>query len=214
MTDRLPDDYFAAMYEESPDPWRFADRWYEQRKYAITMALLPRHRYRHAFEPGCSVGVLTELLAQRCDHVTSTDIAEVALAGSRSRLQRAGCLDRVTLHRKSFDEPWPVSPGSVDLVVISEVAYYLCAAALRRVLDRECAQLAPGATLIASHWRPPVADYPLTGDAADAAIAATDGLHRAGGYSDDDVVISLFTKGAVPSVAAEGGVPGASVRPG
>ena len=53
-----------------------ADRWYERRKYAITMAMLPLPRYRHAYEPGCSVGVLTELLAARCDHVTATDVAE------------------------------------------------------------------------------------------------------------------------------------------
>ena len=53
-------------------------------KYAITMAMLPHPSYRHAFELGCSVGVLTEPLAARCDHVTSTDIAEAALAGPPS----------------------------------------------------------------------------------------------------------------------------------
>ena len=41
MTGRLPDAFFKAMYAESYDPWRLADRWYEQRKYAITMAMLP-----------------------------------------------------------------------------------------------------------------------------------------------------------------------------
>ncbi|HKV18953.1 MAG TPA: SAM-dependent methyltransferase, partial [Mycobacterium sp.] len=54
MTSRLPDDYFDRVYEGSADPWRLGERWYEQRKYAITMALLPHPRYRHAFEPGCS----------------------------------------------------------------------------------------------------------------------------------------------------------------
>ena len=71
----MPDNYFDRMYAQAADPWQLADRWYEQRKYAITMALLPYPRYRHAFEPGCSVGVLTEKLAGRCDHVTATDIA-------------------------------------------------------------------------------------------------------------------------------------------
>ena len=63
------------MYSRSADPWELETRWYEQRKYAITLALLPDQRYRHAFEPGCSVGVLTELLTQRCTRVTATDIA-------------------------------------------------------------------------------------------------------------------------------------------
>ena len=63
------------MYAGVGRPVAAGDRWYEQRKYAITMALLPYRRYRHAFEPGCSVGVLTEQLASRCDRVTSTDVA-------------------------------------------------------------------------------------------------------------------------------------------
>ena len=66
MTARLPDHYFTDMYAEASDPWGLAERWYEQRKYAITVAMLPQPRYRHAFEPGCSVGVLTERLAGRC----------------------------------------------------------------------------------------------------------------------------------------------------
>ncbi|MFE7421819.1 hypothetical protein [Rhodococcus sp. NPDC057529] len=59
--------YFDAMYAASPDPWGFGDRWYEQRKYALTLAALPRPRYRRAFEPGCSIGILTAALAHRCD---------------------------------------------------------------------------------------------------------------------------------------------------
>ena len=60
LTARLSDAYFDRMYSESVDPWQLQSRWYEQRKYAITLALLPYARYRHAFEPGCSIGVLTE----------------------------------------------------------------------------------------------------------------------------------------------------------
>ena len=59
---RLPDDYFDELYAQAGDPWDLATRWYEQRKYAITLALLPRQHYAHAFEPGCSIGVLTALL--------------------------------------------------------------------------------------------------------------------------------------------------------
>ena len=94
MTGRLPDAFFEAMYVESPDPWRLADRWYEQRKYAITMAMLPAARYRHAFEPGCSVGVLTEQLTGRCDHVTATDVAAAALKAAEPAYRRAGAVTR------------------------------------------------------------------------------------------------------------------------
>jgi predicted TPR repeat methyltransferase len=203
---RLPDDYFDAMYDHSRDPWQLADRWYEQRKYAITMAMLPKPRYRHAYEPGCSVGVLTELLATRCDHVTATDVAEAALAATAERLESGGCAPQVTLERRSLDSSWPTT--DFDLIVMSEVAYYLDAESLRAVLDREAPLLATGATLLAAHWRHPVADYPLTGDEANFIVGDTAGLHTLAHYSDGDVVIDVFGKDGARSVAATTGVPG------
>lgn len=207
MSERLPDSYFAAQYAESPDPWRLADRWYERRKYALTMAMLPAAAYRHAFEPGCSVGVLTALLADRCAHVTATDVADAALESARERLRDAGRLDRVSLQRSSLDDEWP--SADVDLVVLSEVAYYLDAAALRRTLDRECPRLAAGTTMVTAHWRHPVDDYPLTGDTATALIVDTAGMCEAASYRDSDVAIAVLTKGASESVAWREGLPGA-----
>jgi Nodulation protein S (NodS) len=206
VTGRLPDRYFDDIYSAARDPWGFEERWYEQRKYAITMAMLPRPRYRHAFEPGCSVGVLTEMLRHRCDRVTATDVAAAALDSARERLLRSGGLDGVTLLRSSLDTPWP--GADVDLVVLSEVAYYLDGSSLRAVLARECPRLQRGATLIAAHWRHPVDDYPLTGDEADAIVARAPGLHQQARYLDDDVVIGLFSVGPTPSVAAGTEVPG------
>lgn len=207
MSPRLPDEYFADMYAQSPDPWRLAERWYEQRKYAITVAMLPMPEYRHAFEPGCSVGVLTELLSTRCARVTATDIVPEALAATGARLRSAGRSGRVILRTLSLDEAWP--EDDFDLVVLSEVAYYLSAGALHAVLDRECSRLTAGTTVVASHWRHPVEDYPLSGDEADAVIAATPGLQRVAAYRDDDVVISVFAKGFTASVATLTDVPGA-----
>jgi hypothetical protein len=67
--------YFDGMYQAAADPWGFEDRWYERRKYAIGLALLPAERYRAAFEPGCSIGVLTRMLAPRCGTLLSCDLA-------------------------------------------------------------------------------------------------------------------------------------------
>jgi SAM-dependent methyltransferase len=204
---RLPDTYFDRMYAGTEDPWELSTRWYEQRKYAITLALLPRRRYRHAFEPGCSIGILTELLALRCDHVTAVDVAAAAVRAADARLRDAGLRGQVTLARSSLDEAWP--PGPFDLLVLSEVAYYLHADALATVLRRECPGLRPGATVVAAHWRHAVADYPLTGDAAHAVIADTPGLTALGCYRDRDVVIEVFDTGDGQSVAAREKVPGA-----
>jgi cyclopropane fatty-acyl-phospholipid synthase-like methyltransferase len=207
VTARLPDAYFDRMYSDTDDPWQLSTRWYEQRKYAITLALLSRRRYRHAFEPGCSIGTLTAQLARRCDHVTAVDVADAAVRSVDTRLQKAGCRDRVTLARSSLDAVWP--PGPFDLLVLSEVAYYLSADTLATVLRRECPRLQPGANIVAAHWRHAVADYPLTGDAAHAVIARTPGLTSLGCYRDRDVVVEVFDTGDGRSVAAREEVPGA-----
>ena len=55
--------YFHELYEGDADPWEFATSGYEQRKYSLTTASLPRAHYTSVFEPGCSIGVLTERLA-------------------------------------------------------------------------------------------------------------------------------------------------------
>jgi SAM-dependent methyltransferase len=203
MTARLPDSYFDRIYEASVDPWRLGERWYEQRKYAITMAVLPRPRYRHAFEPGCSVGVLTAMLAARCAHVTATDVAQGALDAARGRVTA----DNVTLLRRSLDEPWPAT--DFDLVMLSEVGYYLHASTLRELLDREVPRLTGPATVVAAHWRHAVDEYPMSGDQTNAVIAATPGLRRIAGYRDDDVVVDVFDTASAASVAARTGVPGA-----
>ncbi len=206
MSTRLPDAYFDRMYAASADPWQLQERWYEQRKFAITLALLPHPRYRHAFEPGCSVGVLTEQLAGRCDHVTATDIVPAALDATHRRLSQAGRREHVTLLCRSLDEAWPST--DFDLVVVSEVGYYLKEAALREMLDRELPRLTNAATVVAAHWRHRVADYPLTGDHANDVIGATPGLHLIGSYRDDDVAIDVFDTASAASVAARTGVPG------
>ncbi len=207
MSARLPDDYFDRMYAEAEDPWSLGARWYEERKYAITTAMLPYRRYRHAFEPGCSVGVLTERLLQRCDRITAIDVSVAALDATHRRVSAAGSAGRVDLRRGSIDAAWPSGP--FDLVVLSEVCYYLQPETLRTVLEREIPRLPRPATVVAAHWRHAVDDYPMTGDEANDIITRAAGLHRLGGYRDDDVVIDVFDTADASSVATRTNVPGA-----
>ena len=168
--------------------------------------MLPQPTYRHALELGCSVGVLTEALAARCDHVTATDIAAAALCETDGRLRAAGRRAQATLRHASIDCAWPA--GDFDLVVLSEVAYYLSEDNLRRVMETEVTKLMPGTTLLAAHWRHPVADYPIDGDRTSDIIGATAGLHPIAHYQDGDVVIDVFENATPTSVAARTGVPG------
>ncbi|QHT57279.1 methyltransferase domain-containing protein [Cellulomonas sp. H30R-01] len=151
--------YFDATYARRDDPWGFEDRWYEERKRAVTLAALPDARYGRVLEVGCSIGVLTADLATRGDELLAVDVAPAAVARARERVASAAHV-RVEVG----DVAARVPDGPWDLVVLSEVGYYLSRADLLRTARALRASLAPGGTVVAVHWRHPVADYPLTGD--------------------------------------------------
>ena len=196
-------EYFDGMYTASPDPWGFESRWYEQRKYAVTMALLPSERYRDAFEPGCSIGVLTGLLAGRCDRLLSCD---AAAAAAEAAAGRNASHPNVRVEQRLLPADWP--DGRFDLIVFSELLYYFGADDLRDVVRRAAGALRPGGTLIAVHWRHHVAEYPRSGDEAHAAIGRQPGLARLAAYSDPDFLAEVYLRadGAPASVAQSGGL--------
>lgn len=163
-TGRLPDDYFTDVWSES-DPWGFEDRWYERRKRDLVLAALPAERFAHAFEPGCAQGLLTARLARRCDRVTAME--PVAHVAERAR-QRCRDLPQVGVRTGALPDDWPTDEigfgaSEFDLVMASEVLYYLEPMALDVVLEGFAASLRSGGALVAVHWRGPT-DYPLSGD--------------------------------------------------
>ena len=121
MTGRtLPRRYFEALYAADADPWRFATSNYEKRKYARSMAALARARYGAGLEIGCSIGVMTRHLAQRCETLLAVDIAEAPLMAAR---RRCAGMPSVRFDRMKVPGDWPSGP--FDLIVLSEVVYYL-----------------------------------------------------------------------------------------
>lgn len=193
----LDSHYFDATYARHDDPWGFETRWYEQRKRALTLAILPEERYARALEIGCSIGVLTAELAPRCDDLLAVDVSQAAVDRARSRVGRAARVERAdVLH----DFP----SGQFDLVLLSEVGYYFDRTALERVLRSARAALAPGGTLVACHWLHPVAAYPLSGDEVHAALAGL-GLPRVAVHREDDFVLEAYSTDP-RSVAARTGL--------
>ena len=150
----LGPEYFDGLYRRHPDPWGFRTRWYESRKRHLTMAALPDQRYASVFEPGCSIGLLTQLLAARSDRVLALDVSTAALQQAR-----VGLPAHVQLRQGSVPHDWPA--GRFDLVVLSELGYYLDEPTVSKWPRWP---QPPACDLVAVHWRHPVEDYPLTGD--------------------------------------------------
>ncbi len=156
----LPPAYFEALYEGGRDPWQFATSAYEREKYAATLAAIGPARVARAWEVGCSIGVFTRALAALCDRLLAVDVADNALLQARVR-----CADlrQVELQRMHIPDEWP--DGRFDLIVFSEVLYYLVPADIRASAWRSLLSLSPGGRIVLVHWTGET-DYPCTGDEA------------------------------------------------
>ncbi len=182
-------EYFEQLYGESDDPWQLAERDYEHRKFELTVASLPRRRYHRAFEPACSIGVLTALLSARCDELVASDPVERAVEQTRLRVPGEG----TTVLRGSMPDDWP--DGRFDLVVLSEFLYYLSGP--QRLQVRACVErsLAPDGHLVLVHWRHPFEIATCTGDTAHAEMRGVAGTTTLVEHVERDFRLEVLGRG-------------------
>ena len=156
----LTPDYFDEVYRAASDPWNFQTSEYEAAKYSATLAALPRKFYASTWEIGCSIGVLTEKLAARCGKLLAVDISEIALKQAAERCRN---LPQVEIKKMRFPAEFPVE--TFDLILISEVAYYLSPSDWLAAQPKIVERLTENGSVVLVHWTPEVHDYPQTGDA-------------------------------------------------
>ena len=200
-----PNAYFEQLYSDSPDPWSVTEQWYAQRKYDHTLAALPQRRYRTAFEPGCSVGVLTRRLAERCDSLLATDRVAAAAELTAARTRH---LPHVRVSQLTVPEEWP--DGRFELIVLSELLYYFDDLTLREVLNRTVDSLEPGGTLVAVHWNHPAPEHHRTGRSLAPVLSAIPGLTLLTDCRDPDFTLHVLGRpdggGRLLSTAAREGL--------
>jgi predicted TPR repeat methyltransferase len=152
--------YFEDLYAKDRDPWRFASSDYERRKYADTLAALSGRRFHAAFEVGCSIGIFTRQLAPQCDSLLAVDVVEQALQQAR---QNCKALKQVKIERMQIPVQWPAE--RFDLIVLSEVLYYLSPEDIRVAAARSMISSRRGGLILLVHWTGQT-DYPCQGDEA------------------------------------------------
>ena len=184
---RLGADYFKTLYLASNDPWSFRTRWYEARKRSLALAMLPYPMFARGFEPGCGNGELTIGLGRRCDRLIATDCVERAAALAKARM--AGHA-HVTVSCRSMPREWP--SGYFDLIVISELAYYLDADALAELAGRAEQSLTGRSVLLLCHWRHPVKDFPLSGNVVHDYFRCRIRLQHQALHEERDFLIELW----------------------
>jgi LmbE family N-acetylglucosaminyl deacetylase len=187
--DTAPVDRFADIYDGGADPWGVTTSWYERRKRAVALSSLPRERYGLAVEPACGGGAFTAELAARCDRVVAFDPVPAAL---RQAEQVTVGMPNVVVRHGILPDDLPSEP--TDLVVFSEILYYLGDADLKDTVDSAVAALRPGGHLLAVHWLPWAAEAPRDGMAAHRVLLAHPGLSRVVEHMDQDFVLHVLAR--------------------
>lgn len=178
---------FEARYRVDPDPWSYTTSGYERDKYSATLAACGPGPFVSAIELGASIGVFSALLAPRCRSLVTIDSAPTAVAAARHRLAGA---PGVTAVMGSIPEAIP--RRRYDLVVASEILYYLDGARLDETLAvlRECT--APGARWVAVHWRPAGPERPFDAAQVHELLRAQPWLAPVGSASTDDYLLDVL----------------------
>ena len=181
-----PIERFRQLYRAADDPWQTAEGWYERRKRSVVLAALPAERYRRILEPACGVGELTRELVKRADEVLAYDPVPDAVARARlaapSAEVRLGAL------------PDALPDGSVDLVVLSEILYYLGTRDFEASLDGIMTVLEPGGHLVAMHWRPWAPEGTRDGEAVHRALLAREELELLVEHVDAEFLLHVLRR--------------------
>jgi predicted TPR repeat methyltransferase len=154
----LPRAYFEALFAQDPDPWGFRTSDYEKAKYADTVAALDGRVFDNAVEIGCANGELTNALAGSCRALLGLDISETALdlARARNTANPQVRFERMTV-------PQDIPAGRFDLIVLSEVLYYLGPDDLKRFAAWVGQALTPDGVVLMVTWLGETPGYPMTG---------------------------------------------------
>jgi 2-polyprenyl-3-methyl-5-hydroxy-6-metoxy-1,4-benzoquinol methylase len=152
--------HFERLYRADPDPWNFATSAYEQQKYDVTLEALGTRRFIRALEVGCSVGVLTERLAGRCEQLLALDFAPSAVTAARAR---CAPYSGVRIEQMQVPEQWP--QGWFDLILFSEVLYFLDERDLKEISARTMRSIVLGGQVLLVNYTG-ITDDPVSGDGA------------------------------------------------
>jgi SAM-dependent methyltransferase len=149
-------DHLQGLYAETADPWGFEHSAYEQGKFAATRAALSQSGYHSAFELGCGNGQLARHLVDICERYTGMDAVATALRAARQTVPQGRFVQGFY--------PGPLPEGNFDLLILSEVLYFLDHGGLEQLAEDIVARW-PKAEIICVTWLGPTGN-PLQGEDA------------------------------------------------
>ena len=180
--------YFEDLYRHNSDPWGYDSHWYEARKRQICLALLTRPRYTKVLEVGCSNGHLSIHLAQRAEQLWCIDVSECAVQLASERLQE---FKHVVVENRKIPEDYSIQ--KFDLILISEMAYYLSANELHQFIEKLKHSLNDDGEILCCHWRHEIQDFELNAEQVHQAFQQHFPFHHYLSLNDPDFMIDVWT---------------------
>jgi SAM-dependent methyltransferase len=139
-------DGFENLFQSNPDPWDYESSPFEAHKRSVLLkhiGLSPRGR---VLELACANGVTTQALMNVGLRVTALDGSQTAITQAQARL---GKISRLQLLHANLPEGMPKE--RFDLIVVSEIVYYLGSIAARRLAASVADRVAPGGRVVVLH---------------------------------------------------------------
>ena len=180
--------YFEDLYRHNSDPWGYDFHWYEARKRQICLALLTKPRYLKVLEVGCSNGHLSFHLAQRAEELLCIDVSARAVHLASERLQE---FEHVVVENRKIPEDYSIQ--KFDLILISEMAYYLSADELHQFIEKLKHSLNDDGEILCCHWRHEIQDFELNAEQVHQAFQQHFPFHHYLSLNDPDFMIDLWT---------------------
>jgi SAM-dependent methyltransferase len=145
----IDDSGFESKFRQNIDPWDYTNSPFEHFKRGVLLRACGHFKRGRALEIGCAIGETTRHLASLCLTLVAIDGSATALAEARRRLQRTN------VRFVNCVVPEQMPRGPFDLIVASEIAYYLPRHRLDALGRAIISALAPrGLVVLLHHHRP------------------------------------------------------------
>ena len=137
---------FEAKFRLNIDPWNYRLSPFEAFKRHMLLRACGDRMYGRGLELGCAIGETSHHLAPRCLRLLAVDSSPTAIAEAR---RKYGDHPRLSFDEARLPEAMPRGP--FDLIVASEIGYYLPPQGLTALLRAIARELAPSGRVVLLH---------------------------------------------------------------
>jgi SAM-dependent methyltransferase len=144
---------FERKFRADIDPWDYKHSPFERFKRRIILNVCGPQKHGRVLELGCAIGETTRTLARVSLRLLAVDAAPTALVEARRQV-----LGKKNVTVRFAKLPFQMPRGPYDLIIASEIAYYLPQHQLKSLARRIRSALAPGGLVVVVDSKKPFGD--------------------------------------------------------